>query len=223
MSTVKQNRTYNIRKLINQHGGVVKFANITGYTQSQVSQWKSEKNPKSVGDAIARKIEEATNLPAGYLDFQHDFETVKSKMLPVPLMKFKVCASSGIEAWTEEIETVLSIPEIVAQRKKINTKNLICIEVSGECMSPTYNSGDFVFVDRSYSDPSTMINNRTYVVKYNSELSLKRLEKFPNYMLMKSDNPNKIIFRDREVSFSDINEGKVNFEIVGLVVYSMGD
>ena len=84
-------------------------------------------------------------------------------------------------------------------------------------MSPTYNDGDFVFVDKSYSDPTFIINNRAYVVKYNFELSLKRLEKFPDPIVMKSDNPNKILFHDKNII------SNVPFEIVGLVVYSMGE
>ncbi len=172
---------------------------------------------KLIGDGAARGLCEKLKLPQGYLDSNHEIRTVKSKMLIVPLMKFKVCASGGIEAWSEEVDGELQIPEIVAQRKKINVRNLISIEVAGDCMSPTYNNGDFIFVDKSYSDPTTIINNRVYVVKYNFELSLKRLEKFPEHIVMKSDNPNKILYHDKNTV------ANVPFDIVGLVVYSMGE
>ncbi len=217
METSTEIRTQNIRELVKHNGGVTKFSELVGRDQSQISQWVSLKSPKKIGEKIARSIEEKLGLSQGYLDHDHTIQTVKSSMLAVPLMKFKVCASGGIEAWSEEFEGELQIPEIIIKRKKINIRNLICLEVTGDCMSPTYNCGDFVFVDRSYSDPALIINNRVYVVKYNHELSLKRLEKFPTHVVMKSDNPNKILHHDKN-TIPD-----VPFDIVGLVVYSMGD
>lgn len=69
----KSFRTLNIRSLVAAAGGPTEFAEQTGgiWTQAQVSQWISEKNPKGIGHTLARNIEEASGKPHGWLDRQH--------------------------------------------------------------------------------------------------------------------------------------------------------
>lgn len=70
----KTARTENIRRLVREGGGPAEFARRYGgsgdkvWTQSQVSQWISETNPKGIGHALAREIERRLGLAAGAMD-----------------------------------------------------------------------------------------------------------------------------------------------------------
>lgn len=70
----KTARTENIRRLVREAGGPAEFARTYGgsgdkvWTQSQVSQWISESNPKGIGHALAREIELRVGLAAGAMD-----------------------------------------------------------------------------------------------------------------------------------------------------------
>jgi hypothetical protein len=73
----KTARTLNIRKLVEAKGGPTVFASLCldadgqpRWVQAQVSQWISEDNPKTIGDRLARSIEQAVGLPHGELDRQ---------------------------------------------------------------------------------------------------------------------------------------------------------
>lgn len=63
-------RTHHIRRLVEEAGGPVKFAEkVKGRWQpAQISQWTSEKNPKAIGRQIARELEALLGLPEALLD-----------------------------------------------------------------------------------------------------------------------------------------------------------
>lgn len=66
------NRTRNIREWVAQAGGPAAFSRACGgkWVPSQVSQWVSETEPKGIGHALARAIEEAVGRAKGSMDSQ---------------------------------------------------------------------------------------------------------------------------------------------------------
>jgi hypothetical protein len=67
----KTARTENIRRLVAETGGPAEFSRRYGGTtwvQAQVSQWISQTNPKPIGHALARKLEDRVGLAVGSLD-----------------------------------------------------------------------------------------------------------------------------------------------------------
>lgn len=68
---VSEVRTANMRRLIAEAGGPAewtrKFAGDK-WSQAQVSQWNSERNPKRIGEKLARQLEIAQGLAHGVLD-----------------------------------------------------------------------------------------------------------------------------------------------------------
>jgi hypothetical protein len=63
-------RTQRIRAWVASVGGPSAFAARLGdrWSATQVSQWISESNPKSIGHTLARDLEQAGGMPRGYLD-----------------------------------------------------------------------------------------------------------------------------------------------------------
>lgn len=69
---IKQVRYKNARYLLkNQALGVTNFADKIGRSQSQTSAYIAERPTKNIGDKMARLIENAFDMPYGWLDERH--------------------------------------------------------------------------------------------------------------------------------------------------------
>ena len=90
-----------------------------------------------------------------------------------------------------------------------NPKNLMIFKVVGDAMSPTINSGDFVWVDLSYSIPSS---DGIYMISTNSDTIIRRIQlnPFDNSADISSDNTSY-----KPINIKDIK----NLNICGKVCY----
>lgn len=76
--TVHQHRLENLKKLVEEVGGVTKLSQLAGYKQPsylyQILNRTVVQNgkPKNIGSNMARKLEEATGKESGWLDIRHD-------------------------------------------------------------------------------------------------------------------------------------------------------
>lgn len=68
----KTNRTTNVRRWVAEAGGPAEVSRRSGarWSPGQVSQWISEDNPKGIGHALARDIEQLFSKPKGSMDSQ---------------------------------------------------------------------------------------------------------------------------------------------------------
>lgn len=64
-------RRMNARQLAEEVGGVTTLATMTGTSQSYLSQIIGPKPCRDVGDNLARKLEQATGRPYGWMDVSH--------------------------------------------------------------------------------------------------------------------------------------------------------
>ena len=69
---IKDIRLRNMNKLIEECGSLNQFCEITGITQSYISQIRSEKSEKNVGDKTADTIEKAFGKDRGWMDTIND-------------------------------------------------------------------------------------------------------------------------------------------------------
>lgn len=81
MSDVYDIRRKNMRKLAEELGGAVKLADLMQIEQSYMSAIIGKKPVKSIGKIIARKAEEASGKPVGWLDQDHDFAALNRELL----------------------------------------------------------------------------------------------------------------------------------------------
>ncbi|HFG6968075.1 TPA: hypothetical protein ACGIKW_003311 [Acinetobacter baumannii] len=68
---LKTIRYKNVRHLINEIGSIRKFADKIGKSQNQVGQFAGSNPVKSIGDSIAKQIENSLNLSEGWLSQKH--------------------------------------------------------------------------------------------------------------------------------------------------------
>lgn len=67
----KEIRAANLRKLITEHGSIANLSQCVDTNPSYISQILSEKHPATVGDKLARKIEQSLGKPHGWMDREH--------------------------------------------------------------------------------------------------------------------------------------------------------
>lgn len=67
----KQIRRMNLRVLAEEVGGVTTLAGMTGTSQSYLSQIIGPTPSREVGEQLARKVEQATGRPYGWMDVSH--------------------------------------------------------------------------------------------------------------------------------------------------------
>lgn len=72
---IKENRLWNLRRLVEAAGGINAAARITGRHNSQLTDLCGPNPKRSIGDRVAAAIETAFNLPPGALDHPPPKET----------------------------------------------------------------------------------------------------------------------------------------------------
>lgn len=208
----------------NKHRGNIRECSIQNKIDYS-SLYKYYHGTKLIGDGAARGLCDKLNLTLGYFDQDNVSENPEQKskmatiesviMAPVKLKEFKVCAGPGLEAVIEETREIIGIPWKILKSYGLKPEQVFAAEVDGASMVPTYNSEDYIFV--ATTDSMREIKNyEPYLVKYDFELMVKRLEKIGNTVTMKSDNQDKNRYPDRVVQ-----EG-IDFDIVGRIIAKMG-
>lgn len=75
----KSIRRMNARLLAEEVGGVTTLAGMAGTSQSYLSQIIGPKPSREVGELLARKLEQATGRPYGWLDESHVTDARRAK------------------------------------------------------------------------------------------------------------------------------------------------
>lgn len=83
------------------------------------------------------------------------------------------------------------------------SENVLIFKVCGDSMSPTINAGDFVWVDLSYSIPSS---DGIYMISTNSDTIIRRVQTnpFDNSVEISSDNPSYKPFLVKDIKSLNI-------------------
>lgn len=89
--------------------------------------------------------------------------------------------------------------------------NSFLIEVSGNSMEPLINDGEFVLVDPSNIE---ITNGKVYVVTYNDETFIKRIEKYEEIIILKSINP---LYNDKLIQGEQLNFLKIEGRVVKVI------
>lgn len=112
----------------------------------------------------------------------------------------KASAGNGrLNSENEECDYIV-LPKSLIKGKKINA-----IKVDGDSMSPNIKPDSIVLIDLEKKE---LINNAVFVLRYNDEVYVKRLEDIGDNILLRSDN----------ISYSTITAKKSDLFIIGQVV-----
>ena len=167
------------------------IARISGVSKDSVDKYAqgSVDNPR--GNTLD-KIAKALGVTKTWLLFGGDGESAQSEQnLMIPLYGFKAGMGGGGVVIDENPSDFMPMNRAYLRSIRLETADLICIEVSGDSMSPTLTSGDQVLIDKHDRNPAT---GGIFALHDSDTLVVKRVEKIPAsepvMLRLISDNPN---------------------------------
>lgn len=204
MNTIKENRYKNLLLLIEEAGSVVRLEDRTGVTANYLRQIKNKNaiqngKPKGIGDKIAAKLEDGMNKPRGWLDQDHSGEPIILNSITTPnetpepdlviIDVLNIEASAGFGSNNDLVEVVNQLRYVPEQYyslfRNMPPEQIRIINLSGDSMRPTFETGDLLFVDISVN---MFEGDGVYVFTYKGHLYVKRLQNIGDKVLVISDN-----------------------------------
>jgi hypothetical protein len=168
---------------------------LTGY------QGSKDRQPRRLGDKVARKIEVALGWPPGTMDHPIPKENTGGEALLYPtarqrlrIPRLEVVASMGNGNDAPAHDDVVEVVEVNAVQLRTHLGNtpvthptaLRLISAYGDSMAPTFVDGDVLLVDTGVQEIRL---DAVFVLSYRDELFIKRLQRRPAGVLrMLSDN-----------------------------------
>lgn len=234
----KTARTLNVRALVAANDGPAGFGRMIQRAPTQVSQWISETNPKPIGHALARHIEECAGLPSGSLDV-FSFSGSKPR---VTVHAYKIRATEGEDGADPETDVMVPVydievaggpgavlPEFVETKYRLpfqtawlndwdaSEEDIMVARVRGSSMEPVLYDGDKVVI---HTKRKRIRNECVYSLIYGGEARVKRLFNLADGSLrIVSDNPDKNRYPDELVPAADRDQ----VFILGQVIDKMGN
>lgn len=193
-------RRENLRALAARYSTQAEFAAVCGTAPSVISLIVSPNPKRNLGAQLARKIEEATGMPHGWLDQCHSVN--EGKRSPESNARIE---SEGIDQWADDTpldddeielpflkEVELSagggktVVEVSGTRKlrfgKYTVRNLgvqpeqaVCVSISGNSMEPVLQNGGTVAVDRGKNKVADVIDGKMYALNHAGHVRVKQL------------------------------------------------
>ncbi|CAK9890035.1 MULTISPECIES: S24 family peptidase [Pseudomonas] len=170
-----------------------------GMSPAHLSQILSTRTEKNLGDEVARRIEQAERLPAGWMDVlqgEAALPVSANKALAgefVTIAHFDIRGSMGKgttpPAHVEVIrDLTVHLDWLRGQGISFSSAlNLAIISGDGDSMAGTFNDGDPLLVDRGINE---VRSDAIYVFSLDGDLFVKRLQRLTDGGLrMISDNP----------------------------------
>lgn len=187
--TIYEIRLTNTRLLLQQKSLRLKdLAALMNKSAGQISAFAGEGAHKNIGDQIAREIEQAFDLPRGYLDTAHD-NRHNGTIVGEAGRKLPVIGSIAAGTWCEAIDNFqpgdaedwIEAPGPVGP-------NAFILRIEGISMEPLFIEGDKVVID-----PSLEASPGHYVVARRSSdegVTLKQLRQEGSEYYLYALNPN---------------------------------
>jgi phage repressor protein C with HTH and peptisase S24 domain len=193
-----------LQKLIDERfgGSQAEFARAIKRAPAQVHQWL--KGHRALGDAGARGIEMALELPLGYFDGkggrQRAVKAVdlddRAEFAAVRRVKFKL--SAGISGFEIEYLNGHRAPIFFRRdwlgQRGLEAAELFAVEINGRSMEPSLFEGDLVVVN---TGDQVARDGEVYAFNYEGELLVKRLVREADAWYMRSDNQDKARYGDK--------------------------
>ena len=149
-----------------------------------------------VNPFLLKKISEGLNIDykelykiVGYLEEDEEIPKVETRLVELPVYGRAAAGNGYIN-----MENIIRTEYLVAIPGEDFPKGAFIAEVYGESMFPTLLDGDFAIVDPDCNDKN--INNQICVVTYNGQTFIKRVVKKEKYIVLMSDNPDRVKYED---------------------------
>ena len=197
MKTIEETYRERLLMLSKEYGGQTELSKRIDKSPAQISQWINGSADSKTGKArsmksdTAREIEIALKLPRGWFDqpVESAHTTPQKGYIQLTLLDVKAEAGNGFDNndYPKSVKLIEVSEKWAKNKLGHNLESISVITASGDSMQPTFNSGDWLFVDQAinfYEDDGV------YVYMSTEGLKVKRLQKLVNgELLIISDNP----------------------------------
>lgn len=215
--TIRRNRLQELVDTVG-NGSITELANRIGREPSYVGRMlypEGKPGGKAIGERMADHITKELGLPSGWLDsYDNILPSLNRSGRLITVLDVTASAGSGAIT-SSDLKEMVSTIEYTEEQYNLLFKNktpnqIKVINVKGDSMSGTIESGDLVFVDVTINH---FDGDGIYVFCYGEHLYIKRLQMAGPILYVISDNTN---YRDWQISESEIN----NLYIAGKVLIS---
>lgn len=173
-------RQHKLQSLIGElcNGNVSEFARKIGKEPSYVSRMlypEDKKGAKPIGEKIVAEICKTLDLPNNWFDNDSDLPTelkvINDKVI-IDVLNVEASAGNGTTGdLVEVVSRLYYVPEqYYTLFRGINPDGIRVINIKGDSMSPTFNSGDMIFVDININ---VFDGDGVYIFTYKNALYIK--------------------------------------------------
>jgi len=187
-------------------GNDTELARLTGIPQPTILRLKkgTSKNPRSetimpLADFFGISISE---LRGEYLVTEKIAQPPSIDFVPVRYASIRLSAGvNGFEVdyHNEDMPPIFFRSDWL-RSKRFKASKLIACQITGNSMEPRLHSGDSVAIN---TESNTPIDGKVFAVNYEGELVIKRLYRDNGSWYLRSDNPDKTRYSDKNCA-SDI-------------------
>ena len=162
-----------------------------GASDKEIEKFYDMQDYEKTPDSIKKKLEEKTKLG--------EVNTTQVQMIELPVYGRAAAGNGYIN-----MENIIRTEYLVAIPGEDFPKGAFIAEVYGESMFPTLLDGDFAIVDPDCNDKN--INNQICVVTYNGQTFIKRVVRKEKYVVLMSDNPDRVKYEDIIVPIDEYSD-----------------
>ncbi|MGL4801377.1 XRE family transcriptional regulator [Cetobacterium somerae] len=152
-----------------------------GASGKEIEKFYDMQDYEKTPDSIKKKLEEKSKF--------EEVNTTQVQMIELPVYGRAAAGNGYIN-----MENIIRTEYLVAIPGEDFPKGAFIAEVYGESMFPTLLDGDFAIVDPDCNDKN--INNQICVVTYNGQTFIKRVVRKEKYVVLMSDNPDRVKYED---------------------------
>ncbi len=152
-----------------------------GASDKEIEKFYDMQDYEKTPDSIKKKLEEKAKSEEGNM--------AQVQMIELPVYGRAAAGNGYIN-----MENIIRTEYLVAIPGEDFPKGAFIAEVYGESMFPTLLDGDFAIVDPDCNDKN--INNQICVVTYNGQTFIKRVVRKEKYIVLMSDNPDRVKYED---------------------------
>lgn len=208
MSSIHEIRRENLKKLIEKFSKTNKeFSEKAGKTPQQISQILS--GARNMGEKIARDIEQKIGIETGYLDIDHNVDSLGTavKTKRIPLLSW-VRAGDPHDTGDNDYSETMIVGEYIPD-------GCFGLRVKGDSMIPEFKEGDPIIINPNLcKKPGDFVIARVCSVSGDCETTLKQ------YAVVGIDEYGREIFELRPLNtmYAPLRSDKLQIEIIGVVI-----
>lgn len=176
----------------------------SGLSQSYIAML--EKGERNLNFKTMQQLAQALNINMQDLISN---TPVNPDSVSIKIIDAVACCGNGIEALHENVIGTWDIPlQKYRDFATAKPENVYMLQVEGDSMTPTLNSGDWALADTSQNFISS---DGLYLIRMASGLAVKRIQSGLNDITIKSDNP----------AYKDITASVGEVAILGKIIYTL--